>query len=80
MTMYDNALVRSGFASHSCSVNVSAENLLQTDQLSLPVHTGASNLFIQPVNRAEQVNPVRFCHMKIHHRGFNTTMTQKLLD
>src|SRR5665811_1937107 len=64
MTMYDNALVHSGFASHSYSVNACVQTPLQTDQLSQPVHAWASNLFIQPVDRAEQVDPVRLCYMK----------------
>ena len=80
MTMYDNALVHSKFASHSYLVNASLQNPLQTDQLSVPVHTWASNFFIQPVDRAKQVDPVRLCYMKINHCGFNATMTQELLD
>ena len=80
MTMYDNALVHSKFASHSYSVNACVQTPLQTDQLSLPVHAWVSNLFIQPVNRAEQVDPVRFCYMKINHSGFNAPMTKQLLD
>ena len=80
MTMYDNALVHSGFASHSRLVNASLQNHLQTDKLSLPVHAWASNFFIQPVDRAEQVDPVRLRYMKINHCGFNAAMTQELLD
>ena len=80
MTMYDNALMHSMFASHSCLANACAQNPLQTDQLSLPVHIWASNFFIQPVNRAKQVDPVRLCYMKIYHGGLNTSMTKQLLD
>ena len=80
MTMYDNALVHSMFASHSYLANTGVQNPLQTDQLSLPVHVWASNLFIQPVNRAKQVDPCGFCYMKIYHGGFNASMTQQLLD
>lgn len=80
MTMYDNALVHSAFASHSCSVNACVQIPPQTDQLPALAHTLASNLLIQPVNRAEQVNPVRLCYMKINHCGFNAAMTQELLD
>ena len=80
MTMYDNALMHPKFASHSCLVNACAQNPLQTDELSQPVHTWASTLIIQPVDRAEQVDPVRYGHMKIHHSSVNTGMTQKLLD
>ncbi len=80
MTMYDNALVHSGFASHSCSVNASLQTPLQTDKLSLLVHVWASNLFIQPVERAKLVAPVRFCYMKINHGGFNAPMAQEFLD
>jgi hypothetical protein len=61
-------------------VNASPENPLQTDKLSLPVHVWASNRFIQPVNRAEQVDPVRVYYMKIYHGGLNASMTQQLLD
>lgn len=80
VTMYDNALVHSRFASHSYLANTGVQTPLQTDQLSLPVHVWASNLFIQPVNRAEQVDPVRLRYMKIYHGGLNTSMTQQLLD
>jgi hypothetical protein len=68
------------FASHSYLANTGVQNPLQTDQLSLPVHVWASNLFIQPVNWAEQVNPVRVYYMKIYHGGLNASMAQQLLD
>ena len=78
--MYDNALAHSKFASHSYLVHACVQTPPQTDQLSQPVHTLASNLLIQPVDRAEQIDPVRLRYMKINHCGFNAPMTQQLLD
>ena len=62
MTMYDNALVHSKFASHSCLVNASAQNPLQTEVNGIPVRRF-------PVSRVR--DPIEFA--KVSGRVFTET-------
>ena len=78
--MYDTAVMHSEYALDSCLENAYSQTPVQTGQLPLPVHDEASTFFIQPVEWAEQVCTIRFCHMKINESGFNTLMTQELFD
>ena len=54
------------------------QTLSRTVLLPVPVQRRVSIAsYVQPVERAEQVTPVRFGHMKVDHGGFDAFMAQQ---